>query len=728
MFFLDFYKNRKYLDNEYKEPDFDEKTGLPYDEIKEGLHRIADEKIGKVSSYKLYAELFEYLYDNARIQINPYNIFSAKAEFGLCMRREIFGKIKSKVLGELSPETFELQALGRECGASPVGDYHHTLPDWNDIIGLGFFGILERAKKRREELSADACATEEQIDFIDAVIKLYSAMMRNVRRMRDEAAKYDGTEHFCECIDGILAHAPRTTYEAMMTSVLFSQFYECGYENSRSIGRIDLMYAPLYRADIDSGRYTEAELREMIRYFLNTYFAMDRWAGQPLCLGGSFADGSYIDTEMTELFLDVYDELDIGNPKIHVRCSDSMPRALLLKILGMIRRGHSSIVLINDETIYRGYERIGISREESQYFLPQGCYESNIMGLEEPLICSSWVSIPKAVELALSGGVDMLTGKVTGAVFEGEPKTFDEFYSRFIAQIDAILEIVFKAVESELEHQNAICPSIAYSGTVASCIERARGVRDGGMKYNNTSVKCCGIATAVDSLMIIKKYVYEEKKITLTKLAELMKNNWQGGEALRRSIMKEKERYGNGLPVPDGLAKQIYEHIAGVVIGRKNNIGGVYRLGADSVMHCVDHAQNVAATPDGRGAREPYSRNMCSVTGMDLNGVTANVLSVTAMDHSYFIDGGICDFVVHPSAVEGDEGLAALETLVKVYFARGGMAIQGNVFGLEDLLAAQKEPEKYANLQVRVCGWNEYFVRMNAHKQNEFIERCRNLM
>jgi formate C-acetyltransferase len=150
-------------------------------------------------------------------------------------------------------------------------------------------------------------------------------------------------------------------------------------------------------------------------------------------------------------------------------------------------------------------------------------------------------------------------------------------------------------------------------------------------------------------------------------------------------------------------------------------------MGADSVMHCIDHAVHVGATPDGRFAKAMFSKNMCSVSGMDREGVTAAMLSVLRIDTSDLLNAAVFDFIIHPSAVEGERGMDALMALTKVYFEMGGMVLQGNIFNADDLKAAQNHPEQYANLQVRVCGWNEYFVKMTKQKQDDFIKRCQNV-
>jgi len=718
-----FYKNRIYLDNEFSSPNFNADSGLTPDELDKNLKRIFDEKIDSVPTVTLRAELFSYLYDNVQIEVNPKNLFAAKINHQkvFCWYMDFF---KEHILKKYAPETLELQKYAIEWGCVPGIDYHHTLPNWNDIHALGFVGLLNRAKERKEELLLNGGYTEEEMLFIESVITVYSAIMRLLTRIRDESLKYPEAHLFSDCLTELLNHEPRTIYESMMVTDLFMMVYEVGVENSRSFGLIDRIYSPFYKNDLHSGRYTKDEIRELFRFFINKYSAANRWAGQPFGLGGADKDGNYMPTELLRLILEIYDELNIYNPKIHVRYHKNMPDELLRQILTMIRNGKSSINLISDEAVWKAYEKIGIGIDISQDYLPQGCYEPTLMGLEEPLICCSWISIPKAIEFAVNNGVDMLTGKISGVHYETDPTSFKEFYNRFLIQLDTIVNNVIRSIDEESNYMHLINPSPVYSGTFGTCIQKCRDIYNQGATYSNTSLKLCGIGTTVDSLLIVKKYVFEDKRISFSEFRKLLKNNWEGGDELRTEILNEKVRYGNGLDEPDNIAKNIYEHLAALIVGRKNKIGGVYRLGADSVMHCLDHAYHVAATPDGRGAKEMFSKNMCGVAGMEREGVTAAMQSVLSVDTTNLANAAVFDFIIHPSAVEGERGMAAFMALAKTYFQQGGMVLQGNIFSIDDLYAAQKHPEQYSNLQVRVCGWNEYFVKMTREKQNDFIKRC----
>lgn len=724
MFGKDFYANRSLLDNEFKQTNFDPATGLSPQELDEGLRMLFEQIDESPSTAILRAKMFAFLYDNVQIEINDKNLFAAKINHQKVLLKYT-PLFKKHILSRHSPQTLDLQAAAVEWGCMPCIDYHHTLPNWNDIQRLGFPGMLDRARQRKAALLQDPAATQEQKDFLESVIIVYSAILRLLRRIHEESLKYPAAQMFSACIRELALHEPRTIYQAMLLTDLFMMIYEVGFENARSFGLIDRLYEPLYLADLKSGRFTEDEVRELFRYFLNKYSAADRWAGQPFGLGGADKDGNYGSTLLTKLILEVYSELKIFNPKIHVRYHKNMPEDLLRLILDMIRSGISSINLLSDEAVWNAYKKIGIGKEIAQHYVPQGCYEPTLMGLEEPLICCSWISIPKAMELAVNNGADMLTGKEAGIHYAADPTTYAEFYERFLAQLDTIVGNVIRAVDLESEFMHLINPSPVYSGTFASCIETARDIYNRGAVYANTSLKLCGIGTTVDSLLIIKKYVYDEKRLTLQEFRQILQNNWEGCEDLRIEVLNEKNRYGNGLAVPDALARDIYAHLGALIVGRKNKIGGVYRLGADSVMHCVDHAAYVAAIPDGRQARTMFSKNMCGVAGMERQGITAAIHSVLSIDTTNLVNAAVCDVIIHPSAVEGQRGMAAFSALARTYFDCGGMVLQGNVFGIDDLCAAQQNPEKYSNLQVRVCGWNEYFVKMTKEKQDDFIRRCR---
>ena len=183
-------------------------------------------------------------------------------------------------------------------------------------------------------------------------------------------------------------------------------------------------------------------------------------------------------------------------------------------------------------------------------------------------------------------------------------------------------------------------------------------------------------------------------------------------------------KYGNNIDALDRIMTDILEHLADRYCGKDLERGGKVRLGLDSVYHCIKHGEKTSATPNGRNAKKPISKNLCATDGMDRGGITAYMQSVLKIDSASFLDGVPFDFILHPSAVEGEKGLEDFVSLVKIFLTCGGFAMQGNVISGEVLKEAQQNPEKYATLQVRVCGWNEYFVKLSKVKQDMFIKQC----
>jgi formate C-acetyltransferase len=416
--------------------------------------------------------------------------------------------------------------------------------------------------------------------------------------------------------------------------------------------------------------------------------------------------------------------MNIYDPKIHFRYNQKTPHRLLVKVLSMIRGGNNSICIMNDEAVYRGYERLGIPRTDAAKYVVLGCYEPIIMGLEEAEIATTRMNMAKCLELAMNGGCDMTTGEMLGAACPKDFATFEAFFDAFLGQVDYFLDFAIEFAQQQGEHCTEINPSIIYSSSFAECIERGMDVHQFPLRYNNMSLKCIGLATVVDSLMAVKKFVFEQKRVSFVEFCEILARNWEGWEMLRAEILADREKYGNNLERPDRIMCDITEHLGQKYCGRKLRRGGVLRLALDSVSHCITLGKPLAATPDGRLAGEPFSRNMVPNAGMDRGGITAYMQSVLKIDAADFVDATVLDFILHPSAVEGERGLAAFVSLMKIFFAAGGFAAQGNIIHREMLVEAQKYPERYSTLQIRVCGWNEYFVKLGRVKQDLFIAQC----
>jgi len=724
--------NKQYLKDEFKNCRWDPDTGMNANDLEKQINAMWDAH-GNESTGVARARIQRYIIENAQLELNPKSLFPGKLNSGITytgcislqgMFERLFQRIRRETLEKVMPDTY---ARIREAASRGIGscetDFWHTQPDWRDILSLGLTGLKERAVRARDEKLRTNELTPKQADFYKSVLITLDAIDIYLARLIEYAEEKGGFGHFVECLRALRLHAPKTTYQAMMLSVIYIYIEEMGCERARTLGRIDQLYYPFFKSDLESGECTLEEMREMYRYFFGRFSQAYRFAAQPFCLGGTLADGSDAWNELSDFILDVYDEMDIYDPKIHIRWHKDFPTDRLRRILSMIRKGHSAMVLVNDETVYASYERIGILRDEVVEYTPLGCYEPMIMGAEDAMIGASWLNIAKAVELSLNNGADMNTGYPFGPKTGLRHETFEEFYRCFFTQLDTLVETTIDGIEKQNGIAMSINPSPLYSLSMKSCIERGKDVFEGGMKYSNVSVKCCGIATAADALAAIETFVYDEKIISLEELSKAMRLNWVGYEELRLRALALPEKFGNHRPRTDRFAKEIYEHLFRLYVGRPAGRGGVYKMGGDSITRCVDYGRGVAATPDGRKNGQPVSKNFSATAGMEKEGLTASILSALAIDHTQFSDACVLDFMLHPSAVEGEEGLSAMVNLTEVYLKNGGFAFQGNVLSPDELRDAQKNPQKYPNLQVRVCGWNEYFVNLSKTIQDSFIRR-----
>lgn len=728
----DFKSKRIYIENEFEEACFDESTGMNADELTKALEKFIEDN-SELSMYLLRAKAFDFLMGNVQIEINPNTVFADKFNIGIdysyfasldLFQLTLFEKVKHRVLSEYMPEGYAHMKEGMETGVGYAWtDFWHNVPDWNNIIKLGFVGLRDRAKTEKQKKLDNNSLTKEQEDFYDSIIIVYDAIIKYLKRVYELSLKYDIPE-YSQCVLNLTKQAPQNIYEVMEMSVVYVYMHETGTERARSLGPIDKLYYPYYKNDIAGGRYTEEEIKELFRYFFIHFTATKRYAQEPLTLCGSDIDGKSTDNELTGLILDVYDEMNIYDPKIHIRYSKSTPDDIMYKALDMIRRGNSSICILNDDIIIKGYEKIGVSREDAVNYVVLGCYEPVIMGKEEAEIGASWTNISKAIEYAMTGGYDWRTGRLYNIETPKSFDSFEDFYNAYIVQLDAMLKFITQNIIEQGSLSMKINPSPIYSSTFDKCMELGRDIRDNSpLEYNNISIKCFGLATVVDSLMAIKKFVFEEKIVSFEDMKTAIADNWQGHEELRTVIMNDDEKFGNNKERPDKLMCDIVNHINDLLRKTPTGRSGVFRLGLDSITNCIIYGKGTSATPDGRLADEPTSKNLCASNGMDKKGITALMNSLLKLDHTELINSSVLDFVIHPSAINGKKGLDSFVSLIKTYFEQGGGSVQGNIVDGKILKDAKLNPDKYKNLQIRVCGWNEYFVNLTEEAQDMFIKQ-----
>lgn len=704
MRFLKFADNREKIENQYSR--FYEKADKEaaeklYEQIKNIYYGESSKAIG-------FGKAVKHYFENAELCINPADIFSDMAnneKSPVCLRDEEYRHYVA---------CSENAVFQRE-GAIVAGpDFGHTMPDWNRLFNAGITGILESAEMclKKDNLS------DEQKNFYMSVKFAYEGVLAYIKRLYTECKKANSanTEFCAENLYSLLNGAPETLAEAMQLYFIYYSVQYLTQGNSlRSLGAVDDILYPYYKHDTENGICTENDVRELIKYFLFKWNSRHILANMPfnLCTHTN---------ALTYLILEEYIKLNVPDPKIHVKCTEGMTDKAYKMIMSSIRNGNNSFVFVNDPVVKKALTKAGIAPQDASDYTLIGCYEASASGKEIPCTLNGRINMPMAVEAVLNNGKRVTSEAIIGNDFGDNFDSFEDFFGAVKLQLKAWSEITMSEINRIEEQYPNVIQAPILSATFESCMENGRDAYSGGAKYNNSSICIFGIATIADELIAIKKAVFEDKLITLAELKSVLKNNWKNHEPLHKIMKDSYPKYGNNDPEVDALANSLAEYMSDCINKKPNGRGGMYRMGMFSIDWIIDAGKKLGASADGRYAGEAVSKNLSASVGMDKKGVTGVINTAAKFDFSNTPNGAVLDLHLHPTAVSGEDGIEIMISVLKTYFNKGGFAVHFNVVDPATLKAAQKNPQKYKNLQVRLCGWNVYFTDLNTEMQNNFIE------
>ena len=740
--------DRNYLENKYhktSEPfnsfnrmayhgyEYDISTGLDDDAIRAGLEELTSSLEGE-SRPIMKARAIEYVLDNTRIDINEHDYFVGIYSWSRLIGKYTVAKWRDATYLKAREEAKSTKNIdyGRT-GTAWIGlDFDHTVPDWDSLVSLGFSGILKRAEDSYEKLCREGGVSEKQEVFYRSVKIEYEAILRFIDRLYEYSLTrdFDKASKISACLKNLREGAPRNTLDLLQMIYIYFMISESiDHYQVRSLGYgLDATIYPFFVRDLEKGVFTREELTEFVAYFLMQFSAIGSYWGQPIYLAGTNPDGSSKVNEVSHLILDVYDSLGLYNPKIQIKISKSTPKDFILKALDMIRSGTSSIVFVSEDTALKALMRNGATYDEALDSVIKGCYEyttkANCIG-----ISFNTFNALKPIALVFNNGKDKATGIQVGLQTGNvaDFKDFREFYYAYLAQFDDIIENSLHCLDHMEKYIHEVNPSSLYSATIPACVESMTDALDCGIK-NVSDMLINGFASAVDALMAVYELVYEKKLTTLTELKEALDANWAGHEKLRIKALNCKHKFGVGDKMADSYANAIHTFFSSHFTGRKNCHGGNYEYELHSARAFIEQGKKTEATPDGRRDWDDTSKNVSPTTGMDKNGITALVRSATSIDLSVSDSGACLDAMLHPSSVQGDDGLEVLFSVLDTYMSRGGASIHFNIFDADTLRDAQANPEKYKNLQVRVCGWNVLWNNMVKEEQDMYILRAENII
>ena len=679
---------------------------MSLEELKEKVNTIY--KNGKQADVlENDSEIIEFLLDNCELSYTKESQFFANINCPALANESSYRRAVDIFYDVRNAKLSEAEEIGAYHGAY---DFGHTSTEWDHVISLGIFGLRERILNYKAKNPTKA-------KFYDDVLRCYDAALRFIKRAADEAKKA-GKEKTAEGLYNLSVAPPKNLFEALQTSIIYYNLQHFFDGTAvRSLGRIDNLFYPYFIKE----ERTYAE--DLLISFMKEINELKAPANMPFALCGTDENGNDTTNELSYLWLDTYAKAQVSRVKIHILCSKKTPRDIIEKAFRHIRNGDNSIVFMSDERVIESLMKIGAEEKDARRYEVIGCYEPAARG-ELPCSSSARLCMPRALELALTGGIDMQTKKAIGLEHNCKFETYEELENEFNRQLDHLINCAIEITNLWERNQDKLHASPFLSGVFTSSLEKGEDLyRDCAAKYNNSSLNLVGLATVADSLYAIKKAVYEDKIMSIGEFIEMLKNNWEGHEALRLLIKNKYPKYGQNNDEVDKIAQKVIEMATDKVWNKPNVKGGKWRVGIISITWRWEQGRRTGASADGRLSGEVLSQNADATFGADKEGTTAHILSVGKLDTSKTPNGTILDIDFHSSAVQGENGLNSMVASLLTYFELGGFAVHYNVLDTSVLIDAQKNPEKYPNLQVRVCGWNVLFSRLSEKEQNEFIAR-----
>lgn len=669
---------RRRLERQYLDVKFDPASGLSKEELVAEFARHCTENPDE-PRIMTRAWLFHLICSKARITAESGDYFADKLDHHSLLIKLRDGWNGVELAKEFKDDPPSISGAFQFCL-----DLSHTSPDWRNLLKYGFTGLRDRA------------ATFSGV-FHQAVTMVYDAVIILVKRLAAVSPN--------PSLAALAERPPQTFQEALQLACLYHELQEMEGEPVRSMGRFDQLYCGFYSNDLKSGLITRDLAKELLKYFWMKFYAKTQGKafGKPFIFGPDVNELSYLSFE-------VFGEMQTVDPKFQVRLAKRTPMDFLEKVAGCIQAGCTSIVTANDARQIAMLRQNGRSQEDVNDYILIGCYEPAIMGKEMNCSCGSMLNLAKAVELVLDSD---------------DCTSFDNVMAGYLR----ILDLQFAAVADKTRRAERLWPQVnpspLLSGTMDSCIEKGLDVSLAGAKYNMTGCVCVGLANAVDSLAAIRKLIYEDRLCTITALRDALSSNWEDFEDLRLTVRNRVPKWGNNDAGVDGIAVKITNFLGERINHEPNARGGYFQAALYGIIgFAKEFGKLTGALPDGRLAGEPLTMNTGASPGMDRNGVTSLINSVTKLDLMQFPSGTVLDIMLHPSAVRGSKGIQTICSIIRSHFAQGGMAVQFNIFDAAALREAQIHPEKYINLQVRLCGWNVRFVDLAPDEQKMFISRA----
>ena len=617
----------------------------------------------------------------------------------------------------------------------------HICPDTARWLKYGPQGLKELAAEQK-------AAHPDKAGFyegIEIALDGASLFMRRYAKLARELASGDPENardllEVARICEKLAAHPAENYHEAVQSCwFLFVILQMESNASSFSPGRMDQYLYPFYRQDMDAGLLTDERALELTEclflkfnqiVYLRSSGSAQYFAGFPIgfnvALGGQLSDGSDATNELSYIFLRAQEHLLLPQPNLSARVHKTSPEPFLTRCAEIIGKGSGMPQLFNDEAVIPALTGQGISETDARNYAIVGCVELTTMGNSLGWSDAAMFNLVKALELALNDGVCLLTGKQmgarTGTLMDFE--TYEDVERAFAQQIDFFFDRMIRCCEVVERAHAELLPSPFLSSVINDCMENGVDVTEGGAHYNLSGIQAIQCANVADSLAALKVLVYDEKAVDRAALLTALRRNFEGDELMRLRLLNKAPKYGNDVSWVDEIAYRWVRDFSERLSRYKNARGGPYHAGLYTVSAHVPMGKNVGAMPDGRKAQEPLADGgMSAMYGRDISGPTAVLKSVAMVDSRLGSNGTLLNMKFLPSLFQTQAGVKKFVGLIRAFCALKISHVQFNVVNREDLLAAQKNPELYRSLTIRVAGYTAYFTELAPDLQEEIISR-----
>lgn len=618
----------------------------------------------------------------------------------------------------------------------------HICPNVKEWLELGPAGVIAKAEKNLVGANAS------QQEFYRCVILVMQGVQKFMQRYADlleEKAdsypKYTASMRELAKICQNLQNRPAQSFHEALQSTwfLFVVLHMESNASSFSPGRLDQILYPYYQKDLAEKKMDEDQALEMIEclwlkfneiVYLRNKNSAKYFAGFPIgfnvAVGGQDENGNDASNALSHLLIQAQEDIGLPQPNLSVRLFEHTDQALLTHAVKCVSKGSGMPQFFNDKAIVSPLMDLGISKQDALNYAIVGCVELTTHGNNLGWSDAAMFNMNKVLELTLNHGKCLLTGKQMGPDL-GSLSTyasFSDLEAAYQKMMDYFIEKMIPCCEGVEKAHIDCLPTPFLSAVIDDCMDKGMDVTAGGAHYNLSGIQMIQVANLADSLAAIKELVYDKKKVDASHLEKALQNNFVGDEVLRQMLLHRVPKYGNDVAWVDELGAKWALYFREQLRKYKNYRNGPYHTGMYTVSAHVPMGQNVGASADGRFAQDPLADGgLSAVYGRDIQGPTAILKSVSKMDNSCTTNGGLLNMKFLPDFFKTEAGITKFCNFLRAFVDLEVPHIQFNVVSKENLLDAQKHPDQYRSLTVRVAGYTAYFTELAGDLQNEIIAR-----